>query len=363
VSAPGDRTRVVVVVGGGVVGRSLARAAARAGLDATLLADGGPAASSVPVALLNPHRGRTGRAHPEDLAALATTWRWASELAAEGLDPGAHRTGALRVADGPKQARAFAAAGLAPADADAAGVRAPHGAFLVPDGGWLEPDAWLAALTRSAQAHGARCLEGRTVTAAERRPDGGWRLRLDDADAATLGDRVGGGAEDRRDRAEPAAVDGDRLVFATGGAEWPAALAASVGPAPHVERIAGDVVVTRHPAPALPIAGGTYVGPVARGGGRVAAIGGHHRPPGAPGADAAARLRAAARWTLPGLEADEPDDRVWWGVRAKLPSGRPEVHRLAPGVRWVGGFAGRGFLAAAAVAEALVAALAAEAGD
>lgn len=331
---PHARARVVVV-GGGVVGRSLLRALARAGFEAILVADGGPAASSVPVALLNPHRGRTGRAHPDDLAALQATWRWAAELAAEGLAPGAHRTGAVRVADGPKQARAFASAGLAPTDVEAAGVRAPHGAFLVPDGGWLDPRAWCAALTRSAGRSGARAIEGLGVVAAERREGGGWRVRLSD-----------GGA-----------LDADQVVFATGAAAWPPALAAVFGPAPAVERVAGDVVVTRRAAPALPIAGGTYVGPVARGGAHVAAIGGHHRPPGPPAVDAAARLRAAARWTLPELAAPRPDDRVWWGVRAKRPSGRPEAHALAPGVRWVGGFAGRGFLAAAAVAEALAAEL------
>lgn len=340
-SSAGDPTRVVVV-GGGVVGRSLARAAARAGLEPILIADGGAAASAVPVALLNPHRGRTGRAHPEDLAALATTWRWSTELDAEGFASGAHRTGAVRVADGPKQARAFAAAGLAPTDAAAAGVRAPHGAFLVPDGGWLDPRAWLLALTRSAVAHGARCVEGRALVAAERRADGGWRLHLS-------GDQGGDGV-----------LDADQVVFATGATEWPQALAATFGAAPSVERIAGDVVVTRHPAPALPIAGGTYVAPVACGRAPAAAIGGHHRPPAPPDPDAAAHLRSAARWTLPELGGEDPGDRVWWGVRAKRPGGRPDVLELAPGAWWVGGFAGRGFLAAAAVAEATVAAITAK---
>ena len=341
-------------MGGGVVGRSLVRALARAGLEATLVADGGPAASHVPVALLNPHRGRTGRAHPGDLDALATTWRWATQLEAEGFAPGAHRTGVVRVADGPKQARGFASAGLAATDAGAAGVRAPYGAFLVPDGGWLDPEAWLGALTRSAQGHGARLRDGCAV-AAERRPGGGWRLHLRDADAATLGH----GAR-RSERA--GTLDADQVVFATGAAPWPVAMVAAFGPEPLLERTAGDVVVTRHPAPSLPIAGGTYVGPVGRDAERVAAIGGHHRPPGPPAEDTATRLRAAARWALPGLGDADPHDRVWWGVRAKLPSARPEVRVLAPGVRWVGGFAGRGFLAAAAFAEEVVAGLTDEVG-
>ncbi|MFN2321373.1 MAG: NAD(P)/FAD-dependent oxidoreductase [Trueperaceae bacterium] len=336
-SPHGAGMQQVVVVGGGVVGRSLLRALARAGLETTLVADGGAAASSVPVALLNPNRGRTGRAHPEDLAALNATWRWAAELAAEGFAAGAHRTGAVRVADGPKQARAFASAGLAPTDPEAAGVRAPHGAFLVPDGGWLDPGAWCSALTGSALARGARCLEGRTVVGAEPRADGGWRLHLS------------GGFEER----DAATLDTEQVVFAIGASPWAVALQAAIGAAPAVERIAGDVVVTRCAAPALPIAGGTYVGPVERRGERLAAIGGHHRSPGPPAVDAAARLRAAARWAVPELGTEDVHDRVWWGTRAKRPGGRPEVHALAPGVRWVGGFSGRGFLAAAVVAEAL----------
>ncbi len=353
---PQSRRPSVVVIGGGVVGRSLARALARTGHKPILVADGGAAASTVPVALLNPHRGRTGRAHADDLEALATTWRWSAELRAEGHVPGAHRSGAVRVADGPKQARAFAGAGLAAIDAAAAGVRAPHGAYLVADGGWLDPTIWLAAVTRSAIAHGARCLEGRAIVAAERRAEGGWRLHLNAAaDGATaVAPADGGGGGD-------AALDVDQVVFATGAATWPAALEAAFGAPPPVERIAGDVVVTRHPAPTLPIAGGTYVGPVLRGSEHVAAVGGHHRPPGPPGPDAGGRLRAAARWMLPHLGGDDRDDAVWWGVRAKRPSGRPEVHELAPGVRWVGGFAGRGFLAAAALAEAVATAIAADA--
>jgi glycine/D-amino acid oxidase-like deaminating enzyme len=358
----------VVVVGGGVVGRSVVRAAARAGIEATLVADGGPAASTVPVALLNPHRGRTGRAHADDVAALAVTWRWASELADEGFVHGAHRSGVLRIADGPKQARAFTASGLARSEAAGAGVRAPHGAFLVPDGGWLDPNAWLAALTGSAIAHGARCTYGAAVVAAEPRRGGGWRVHLADAAASD------GAPRDAQERAAgdtagaacaraPSAgsLDADLLVFATGAAVWPPALAAAFGPPPEVARVAGDVVVTRHPAPARPLAGATYVGPVATAGGPVAAIGGHHRSPGAPAADAADRLRDAARWTLPDLAAADADDRVWWGVRAKRPGGRPEVVVLAPRALWVGGLAGRGFLAAAWLAEAVAAHLVAAA--
>lgn len=345
----------VAVVGGGVVGRSLARAMARAGHRVVLADAGREAASRVPVALLNPHRGRTGRAHPDDLTALARAWRWAAELEAEGLDPGTRRSGVVRVADGPAQARAFAAAGLPTIAAADAGVRAPHGAFLVADGGWVDPGAHLAALTASARRGGARVREATSLVAADRGSDGAWRLRF---------------ASDLEDAGTEVV---DVVVLATGAAPWPEALVAAFGPQPAFERVAGDVLVTRAPAPARPLAGATYVGPVARtdapgadGTGAPrrsdqrarAAVGGHHRPPGPPAPDAAARLRSAVGWALPELAAPAADDRVWWGVRARAADGRPQLSWCAPDALWVGGFAGRGFLAAAEAAEAAAAMIA-----
>lgn len=330
----------VAVVGGGIAGRSLARAAARAGHAVVLVDAGVEPASRVPVALLNPHRGRTGRAHPDDLAALAATWRWADELAAEGRQHGAHRGGVVRVADGPKQAAAFAAARLAPIAPAEAGVRAPFGAVLVPDAGWIEPAAWLAALTSSAIAAGARVHAGTHVVAASSAPaPARWRLTLRrDADGGTTSLAV------------------DQVLLATGAG--PALASAAWGTTPPMERVAGDVAVTAVAAPPRPLAGGTYVAPVRRGDRWVAAIGGHHRAPGPAAADAAARLRAAVAWTLPDLAGSGREDERWSGVRVRRPSGRPEAIDVADGVVWVGGFAGRGFLAAAAMADRVVAELA-----
>ncbi len=152
-------------------------------------------------------------------------------------------------------------------------------------------------------------------------------------------------------------------MLATGAAPWPDALSAALGPRPDFDAIAGDVVITTLPAPHRPVAGSTYVGavriaapPFVEGATRlVAAIGGHHRAPGPPASDAAARLRAAIAWALPDLAGSDADDRVWSGVRAHPPERRPVVRTLAPRAIWVGGFAGRGFLAAAHVAEAVVA--------
>ncbi|MDQ3459020.1 MAG: FAD-binding oxidoreductase, partial [Deinococcota bacterium] len=81
-------------------------------------------------------------------------------------------------------------------------------------------------------------------------------------------------------------------------------------------------------------------------------VGGNHRPaecadPGAP-----AQLQRAATWFLPGLAAAAPLS-VWTGVRAKREGNLPVTSALAPGLWFMGCFAGRGFLSAAHVARAL----------
>ncbi len=331
----------VAVVGGGVMGASLARALARAGHAVDWwAAELGDAASGVPVALLNPYRGRSGRAHPDDLAALRVTWRWDAELRDAGLTPGAHRSGVLRLADGARQARAFAQVpGLQPLAADALPppFRSAHGGAWAADGGWLDPRAWLAALGSDAAAHAAnrRCQR---VVALERAGAGRWRL-------------IGDGGEPSLH---------DRVLLATGAGAWPVAWVRALGGAPTFERLAGDVFPTGLPAPSVPLAGASYVGPVVDDlGFAAAAIGGHHRAPGPAPDDAARRLVGNLGWAWPELaEARLRTDAAWWGVRAHGEGNRPQLRELAPGAWWVGALAGRGFVVAAAVAEAAVRAVA-----
>jgi glycine/D-amino acid oxidase-like deaminating enzyme len=331
------------VVGGGVMGASLARALARAGHAVTWwAAELGDGASGVPIALLNPYRGRSGRAHPEDLATLRVTWRWNEELHAAGLAPGAHRSGVLRLADGERQARAFG---------NGAGAATPrHGR---------------AAATVSV---GARRRVGRR----------GWLDRSVRV-AGRAGGRRRGARRDpkalpgRRDRAGPRgaralAVDGDdgthaqhdRVLLATGAAAWPAGWERVLGEPVAFERLAGDVFPTRLPAPTVPLAGASYVGPVVDDRGfAAAAIGGHHRPPGPAPDDAGRRLVANLSWAWPALEETQlRTGAAWWGVRAHGEGNRPQLREIAPGAWWVGALAGRGFVVAAALAEAAVRAVA-----
>ena len=333
--------RDVAIVGGGVMGASLARALARAGHAVTWWAPEPAGASAVPVALLNPYRGRSGRAHPDDLAALRVTWGWAEALRAAGFAPGAHRSGVLRLADGERQARAFGEVpGLRRLAADAlpAPFRSVHGGAWVAEGGWIDPHAWRSALARDAAAHGAvqapRHVAAIERVRAARAHAGCWRL-IDDDGAGSLHDLV---------------------LIATGAAAWPPGWARALGEPPAFARLAGDVFPTRLPAPATPLAGASYVGPVSDDrGDAVAAVGGHHRPPGPAPEDAARRLVGNLRWAWPELEETHlRTEAAWWGVRAHGEGNRPQLREVAPGAWWVGALAGRGFVVAAAVAEAVV---------
>ncbi len=332
-----DSALDVAIVGGGVAGLSLARACARAGLSVALFERGeaGPTgASALPAALLNPWRGRKGAAHPDDLAGLATVWRWAEELAREGLDAGAQRSAVLRVATSSRQADVWRAradaepslAWLAPDDVPAP-YHAPFGALRVRDGGWLRPERWLAAVADSARAHGATLRHGATVDGARRDGAGPWRLLA--ADGTVL-------------------ASASTIVTCTGADDGPDAVQDGAALAwPSWERTRGEVVTVQGgPAFATPLAGGIYG---ASADGR-AWIGGGHRPPERADPDAPAKLRSAFAWSLPGL-ARSPIVDVWSGVRAKRAGARPDVREVAPGAWTFGAFAGRGFLCAAAEAE------------
>lgn len=363
----------VAIVGGGVAGLSAAWALARAGAAVVLFDSAasvgearpaGAGASSLPVALLNPWRGRKGDAHPGDLRGLAATWRWADALAAEGRATGAHPSGVLRIPASPRQARAWRARAAGTVAADPAGpgaggtrepgplawlppdrvpppYRAPFGALLVRGGGWIEPRAWLAALAASARDHGAVVREGVEVVRAERVASGAWLLL--DVDGTQL-------------------VTVDRILICV-GADPPPILAHAATPvaAPRWNRTRGDVVtVGSGPTLPRPVAGGVYgathphrapsgeVGPAT-------SIGGGHRPAETLDPAAPHNLRQAFAYVVPGV-AEAEVVAVWSGVRARTRDGRPWVAEGASGAWWFGGFAGRGFLCAAAEAERLAAA-------
>lgn len=327
------RRTQVLVVGAGIAGATLARAVALAGLQCVLIDEGeaGPAgASLVPAALLNPNRGRSGRASAADVAGLAAFWGLVAELEGEGLETGAQRSGVLRVADSAKQARAWRSlpdvTWLEGLDVPPA-YHAPFGAMLVRRGGWVRPAALLAALARSATLRGATVARGVRLEGLN-----------DDTGGVTAVTTAGPMLADRvvlcLGAARPDGIRLPRLATVWGEA---LTLAAAV-PAPYP--VAGRVVAAFGP-------GEAYVS------------GGHAASPAELGAGPASELTRSLAWQVPAVAGAEVVAH-WRGARALRPSGEPVVRRISRCVYLFGALGGRGFLRAAFLAEALSARLGSE---
>ena len=328
----------MVVVGAGIAGLSAAFALA-GHVDVTVCEAGvigTRGASSLPAALLNPHRGRTARAHPDDVAGLAAFWRRDVALQESGLDGGAARKGVLRIAATARQADLWR-----DAPRDATGVRflepekvpveyhAPHGALHVTDGGWVRPERLLRALAEAIRAAGGRVVEGVPVRRLTR-TTGEWRIETD--------------GETHR---------ATHVVLCTGADEAPAIDGIRFSGNEPLVRVAGDVVGLLDPRGfATPVAGAVY-GAWEDG---TAWIGGNHRDPANVDPSAADRLRMSFGWFVPALR-EAPIAHTWSGVRLKRRGNRPLVREVEEGMWFFGALAGRGFLCGALEAERLAAAI------
>ena len=331
----------VLIVGGGVAGCTLAYTLSTYPLRITLVEAGrlGQGASGVPVALLNPYRGRTARASELDQAGLEATRALATELAKAGLESGIHFPGVLRIASSAKQARKWqkltgvlpgAAASqsaaetrwLDPADVPAP-YHAPFGSLMVGKGGWLEPETFLKALMTAASGRGVRLLEACQVT------------KIEDAESGKIIHTSAG------------VLEADKVVLCVGATET-AGL-----PLPQLERLAGDIIGLSSDVPLpYPIAGAIYG---ARNGAQVF-MGGNHRPAGTADPDAATLLQKSSGWFVKPLR-DADLASIWTGVRAKKEDNQPLVQELRPGLWFFGALAGRGFLCSAFLAKQLAAQL------
>ena len=319
---------MIVIVGGGVMGCTLAYTLARRGAAVTLLEraqSGRAGASSVPVALLNPYRGRRARASDFDRTALETMWALVGDLERQGYETGVVQSGVLRVASNAKQAKGwkkrdgvswFAEAETPP------GFHAPFGGFVAPLGGWLRPQLWLRALVEAAREAGARVLEHCEIKRVS---------------------RVGEGLEVHTTQGT---LQAQTVVLCSGsGTELGQG---KLG----LELVAGEVIgltlPTREAVLPYPLAGAIYGAQVKE----TFYLGGNHRPAEQTDESAPAQLQRAGGWFVPALkEADLMS--VWHGVRVKAENNLPVVRQLQPGLWFAGGLAGRGFLAAAQVAKTL----------
>lgn len=320
---------MIVVVGGGVMGCTLSYVLAAQGRSVTLLerAHLGDGASGVPVALLNPYRGRSARASPYDLEALTVMWRLVDELETQGFETGVHQSGVLRVASNGRQARTWrtreGVRWLEPGTVPE-GYHAPFGGFLVPTGGWLEPSLWLRALTDAAVRRGATVRQTCDVQRIMKGPEGGFELQT------TKGE-----------------VRADSVILTSGGDT--ALGQGELG----LERVAGEVLGLHHERRLPhPLAGAVYGAQR----GDTFFLGGNHRPDTEDDPRAPAALQQAGSWFIPSLR-DAPLTTVWHGVRVRTEGNLPVVRALHPGLVFVGALAGRGFLCAAQVAETVAKAL------
>ena len=320
---------MIVIIGGGVMGCTLAYTLAKRGAAVTLLERGRigqtEGASSVPVALLNPYRGRSARASDFDRSALEAMWALVSEVERQGLETGVVQSGVLRVASNAKQAKQWQkrdGVSWFGADEVPTGFYAPFGGFVAPSGGWLRSQLWLAALTQAAREAGARVLEHYDVTQIVRTDDGLEVLtRQGFLDAHTVVLCSGSGME-----------LGQKVVG--------------------LEHVAGEVIglALPEPEPALPypLAGAVYGAQVEE----TFYLGGNHRPADQTDESAPTQLQRAGGWFVPALKSASLKS-VWHGVRVKADDNLPVVKELQPGLWFAGGLAGRGFLASAYVAETL----------
>lgn len=269
----------------------------------------------MPVALLNPHRGRTARASDLDLAGLAAMQELAGELHAEGLEPGIHLSGVLRIASNAKQAdkwRALPGITFLKSAEVPPPYHAPFGALLVEKGGWLEPDKLLAALTRSAKRRGVRVLEEHKVEHLSRTGTG-WSV--------TAAGKM---------------FSADWVVLCVGANRVSGVML------PELECLAGDVLrlETDLTLP-LPLAGAVYGAQKQRS----VFVGGNHRAEDTADPGAAEQLQRSASWFVKDLLKAQLSS-VWTGVRAKQEGNEPLVCELEPRLWFFGALAGRGFLCA-----------------
>lgn len=320
----------VAVVGAGIAGCSLAYELAGRGLKVALLERGARAtgASSLPVALLNPHRGRSGRASELDRAGLARMTTLHAELRAAGIASGIHLPGVLRIASNRKQAKTWRRlSGVRLLEPGEIGppYHAPFGGFLVPKGGFVETATLLSGLLDGARRRGAELslnCEVEEVVAEE----SGLHLH---SSCGVLKTR--------------------HIVYCT-GVEAPPKAASTID-FPAFTPIAGEVVeLALSETLPHPLAGPLYGAQL----GRRFYLGGNHRPAERRDPDAPAQLQGSASWFIPALKGAERLS-VWTGVRAKKGDNQPIAKRLGPRQWFLGVLGGRGFLCAAHLAQGLAA--------
>jgi len=327
---PPASTTHVAIVGAGIAGLALAWRLVERGAQVTLLDGGHGGASRVPVALINPFRGRSGRPGRFDVAGAREFWRLAAQLGEQGIDPGAERSGVLRVASNESQVRSWRShEGLEEMAEVPPGLAGAAGVFLAPLGGYVVPGRMLAGLRELLTDRGVDLLDDTPVTRVSR-SGSGWQLWT-----------------------ARGSLQATRVVLATGASPLPEIEGVPGGLGGDFEVNLGEVVELRGPdAPRVdlprPVAGPVYLAKV----GYSVYVGGNRRGPDREDTKVAQLLRESAVRMVPALAGWQVAS-VWSGRRLRHLGNEPQCLQLAPGLWFLGAFGGRGFLTAALFARLL----------
>lgn len=304
-----------LIVGAGIAGCSLAYSLSSADFAVTVIEAGRVAevgASSVPVALLNPNRGRTARASDLDRRGLRAMHALAQDLRGQGYDSGIHFTGVLRIAESEKQRKKWqglAVKQLRPYEIPQP-YNAPFGGIMIAEGGWLEPAKLLKVLQQVAQNRGAVFKEKLKVDAIVYKAEG--------VSVITAQGKM----------------HADTIIVCTGATPNPNF------DLPAFEPMAGDVIALDADVPMpYPLAGVLY-GMKHKG---LIHIGGNHRENLEAEPSDIARLQKSSSWFI-GALADADIVNTWSGMRAKRPDNQPLIIQLNPNIWFFGALGGRGFL-------------------
>jgi glycine/D-amino acid oxidase-like deaminating enzyme len=321
-----DKRPHVAIVGAGIAGCSLAYEFSKYDCAVTLIdaRTVGAGASSVPLALLNPHRGRTARASELDKAGLKSMWELKKELESLGFDSGLHQTGVLRIASSERQAKLWkeleGAKWLGPCEIPNQ-YHAPFGGFLVEQGGYAEPRKLLNALVSVAKERGVRVLEHSPVEKIDTR-QGTKDLEIFPSSLVS--------------RSFASLHSPLSLVFLCPGSSK--TFTANLD----LEYHAGDVIALEsNVALPYPIAGAIY-GASHEG---VVYMGGNHRDEEDDDEYHLQQLQKSSSWFIPALK-DAKQISHWSGIRAKQENNEPLVKELEPNLYFFGALGGRGFLCA-----------------
>ena len=312
-----------LIVGAGVAGSSLAYELAKKSSKVTVLDKGvftNSGASSVPLALANPHRGRSARANPSDRECIENFWLTVKEIEAQNIKTGVYAPGVLRIASNAKQMKNWHKVSKAKAlssEEIKAPYHAPWGGILVEQGAYMEPRVYLKSLLKAAKT--VKLIENTEVLAVQ---------RIDKINIVIT---------------ENAEFKAKMVIFCTGPESQ------ERFNLPKTEPVAGELIALNSDLKMpYPIAGAVYGMSI---NGQIQ-IGGNHRHDGRQDPDADKKLRKSFSWFIKELHDAQIAD-VWTGVRAKAADNKPFFKDLSDNQYFFGGLGGRGFLCASKLAKHL----------